>query len=68
MLEIDRLSKRYGDVPVFDDVSLRVASGEFVALLGDSGVTPYRPLHASRCPLLLAVLVASNTQSWSKVP
>jgi putative ABC transport system ATP-binding protein len=38
MLEIDRLSKRYGDVPVFDDVSLRVASGEFVALLGDSGV------------------------------
>ena len=38
LLEIERLAKRYGDVPVFDGVSLRVEPGEFVALLGESGV------------------------------
>lgn len=34
----DGLSKRYGDVAVFSDVSLRVQPGEFVAIVGDSGV------------------------------
>ena len=38
LLEIDGLAKRYGDVPVFRGVSLRVEPGEFVALLGESGV------------------------------
>jgi putative ABC transport system ATP-binding protein len=37
-LIIDNLSKRYGDVPVFSQVSLRVAPGEFVAIIGESGV------------------------------
>jgi putative ABC transport system ATP-binding protein len=37
-LIIDQLSKRYGDVPVFSQVSLRVAAGEFVAIIGESGV------------------------------
>ena len=37
-LFIDSLSKRYGDVPVFNQVSLRVAPGEFVAIIGESGV------------------------------
>ncbi len=37
-LIIDSLSKRYGDVPVFSQVSLRVAPGEFVAIIGESGV------------------------------
>jgi putative ABC transport system ATP-binding protein len=32
------LGKRYGDVPVFSGVSLEVASGEFVAIVGESGV------------------------------
>lgn len=37
-LTIKSLSKHYGDVPVFSDVSLRVAPGEFVAIIGESGV------------------------------
>ncbi len=38
MLSLHRLSKRFGDVPVFSEVSLELAGGEFVALLGESGV------------------------------
>ena len=37
-LVITDLSKHYGDVPVFRQVSLTVADGEFVAIVGDSGV------------------------------
>ncbi|MCM2296152.1 ABC transporter ATP-binding protein [Rhodoferax sp.] len=37
-LIIEHLSKRYGDVPVFSQVSLHVAPGEFVAIVGESGV------------------------------
>ena len=36
-LEIDGISKRYGDVHAVRDVSLDVADGEFVVLLGPSG-------------------------------
>lgn len=38
MLEVQELAKRYGEVTVFRDVSLRVAAGEFVAIVGESGV------------------------------
>ena len=38
MLEIHDLSKTYGEAPVFTGVSMRVAAGEFVALLGESVV------------------------------
>ncbi len=37
-LNVDQLCKNYGDVTVFRDVSLQVASGEFVAIVGESGV------------------------------
>ncbi len=37
-LIIERLSKRYGDVPVFSNVDLRVDPGDFVAIVGESGV------------------------------
>ena len=37
-LEIEDLAKRYGDSTVFENVSLSVAPGEFVAVVGDSGV------------------------------
>lgn len=37
-LEIRNLGKRYGDTPVFSQVSLTVNPGEFVAIVGESGV------------------------------
>lgn len=37
-LVVTNLSKRYGQVPVFSQVSLTVAAGEFVAIVGESGV------------------------------
>jgi putative ABC transport system ATP-binding protein len=38
MMQVEGLAKRYGDVDVFRDVSLAVAPGEFVAIVGESGV------------------------------
>jgi len=38
LLTIDGLAKAYGDTAVFAGVSLTLARGEFVALLGESGV------------------------------
>jgi len=37
-LQITNLSKHYRDVAVFSNVSLTVARGEFVAIVGESGV------------------------------
>ena len=37
-LKISKLGKRYGDAAVFSQVSLEVAPGEFVAIVGESGV------------------------------
>jgi len=38
LLEVSALAKRYGDTAIFTGVDLRVAPGEFVAILGESGV------------------------------
>jgi putative ABC transport system ATP-binding protein len=38
LLEVRGLAKCYGDTPVFGGVELRLARGEFVAILGESGV------------------------------
>ena len=35
---VEGLGKHYGDAPVFRNVSLQVARGEFVAIVGESGV------------------------------
>lgn len=37
-LVVTNLAKRYGEVAVFEQVSLTVAPGEFVAIVGESGV------------------------------
>jgi putative ABC transport system ATP-binding protein len=37
-LVITSLAKHYGEVPVFSNVTLEVAAGEFVAIIGESGV------------------------------
>jgi putative ABC transport system ATP-binding protein len=37
-VSVRNLAKRYGDVAVFSHVSLEVARGEFVAIVGESGV------------------------------
>jgi len=38
MLRVESLTKAYGGQPVFSGVSFRLEAGEFVALLGESGV------------------------------
>ncbi len=38
ILQVRSLSKRYGSITVFADVSLQLAAGEFVAIVGESGV------------------------------
>lgn len=38
MLQIQSLGKHFGATPVFHDVTLTLRGGEFVALLGESGV------------------------------
>jgi putative ABC transport system ATP-binding protein len=38
VLRVRALGKRYGNTPVFSNVSLDVAAGEFVAIMGESGV------------------------------
>jgi putative ABC transport system ATP-binding protein len=37
-LVLDGVAKRYGELPVFANVCLQVADGEFVAIVGESGV------------------------------
>jgi glutamate/aspartate transport system ATP-binding protein len=57
MIEIDRVSKRYGDVQVLRDCSIRVARGEVVVICGPSGsgkstlikcVNGLEPFHGGR--------------------
>ncbi len=38
LVVVDRIARRHGEVPVFEGVSLAVAPGEFVAVVGESGV------------------------------
>ena len=38
MLSVESLAKSFGEAPVFRNVSLQLERGEFVALLGESGV------------------------------
>ena len=38
LLQIDSLARRYGEATVFANVDLALAAGEFVAVLGESGV------------------------------
>ncbi|HWH82042.1 MAG TPA: ATP-binding cassette domain-containing protein, partial [Burkholderiaceae bacterium] len=38
LLAVESLAKRYGDSAVFEHVDLVLAAGEFVAILGESGV------------------------------
>ena len=38
LLDVSSLAKRYGDTAVFSQVDLQLAAGEFVAIVGESGV------------------------------
>lgn len=37
-LVVEHLCKRYGDTVVLDDISFEISGGEFVAIMGESGV------------------------------
>lgn len=37
MIVFDRVSKRYGSLPVLHDINLDVAAGEVISLIGPSG-------------------------------
>lgn len=59
-LTLERISKRYGDHAVVDDISLEIEKGQFVALLGPSGcgktttlrmVAGFEPLDEGRIAL-----------------
>ena len=38
MLRLSRVSKRFGPRAVLHDISLEVGAGEYVAIIGDSGI------------------------------
>ncbi len=38
MLRLERVTKRFGERVVFNDVSFALAAGEYVAIIGDSGI------------------------------
>ena len=38
MLRLERVGKRFGDRVVLSDVSLELAAGEYVAVIGESGI------------------------------
>ena len=59
LLEVGSLAKRYADADVFTAVDLTVAAGEFVAILGESGV--------GKSTLLNCIAGLDTTQAGSVV-
>jgi ABC-type Fe3+/spermidine/putrescine transport system ATPase subunit len=63
MLELESLTKRFGDVVAVDDLSLEVPRGEFLSLLGPSGcgkTTTLRMLAGFEVPTAGAIRVAGR--------
>ena len=55
MIEVERLSKRFGDVRALDAVSFRAADGEITGLLGPNGAGK------STCLRILSTVIAADT-------
>ena len=59
-IETRHLYKRFGDVTALDDINLRIAQGEFVAIMGASG-SGKTTLMKGRC-----FLMAPMPPRWMK--
>ena len=69
MIEVDRLTKRYGNLKAVDEVSFQVEKGEILGFLGPNGAgktTTMRILTCS-CPPLKARLGWPGT-TFSRMP
>jgi zinc transport system ATP-binding protein len=74
VLTLDRVSFTYGATPVLDDVSLTVASGEFVALIGPNGAGKSALLgvgagllHPTRGQVELFGTPIERFRSWARI-
>ena len=49
LLELDHISKIYGDLRAVDDLTLTVPQGEWLAIVGSSGSGKTTLMNMSRC-------------------
>jgi sulfate/thiosulfate transport system ATP-binding protein len=69
-IHIDKIRKEFGDFPALHDVSLRITSGELIALLGPSGsgkTTLLRLVAGLEFPTQGRILFGGEDASWKSV-
>jgi ABC-type Na+ transport system ATPase subunit NatA len=71
MLEIDRLTKRFGAKTAVDGVSLRIPAGQMVGVIGRSGAgksTLLRMINRSKCGPVCACHPGTTATSACRLP
>jgi ABC-type branched-subunit amino acid transport system ATPase component len=65
VLEVDRLSKRYGEVTALQDMSFIVRAGELFGFVGSNGAARRPPSACARaCSGVLPGVCASPATTW----